>query len=651
MMRRLSPFVLLVLLTAAPAIARESANPRGRVVRDIVTGMTVSDAARRSAQGAPLASSATPASVTVSPVPLPAGAIVLDSTWYDLQDMGSLGARIVIGADGRVYVTYQKDYCELGGGCPPNLGSPQPYPNRAMGYAVRTAGLWDHRGKVQDPDLWGCCLTEKLGGHGSIALAPDGRVAISQHMNEEGCDLRGIFYLQDAVGATTYTGELTPIISPSYLFPQVVATTDGSFTVFGEVPKGGQYDEVNDFRISHLASPGATFGCPVGWQMGAWTAVAPPALFRDGKPAFPSMAAASDGRVGIAVGDFGGNLYLIESSDGTFAPATVRTRPITAYSDAQVTATDSTSTQFRPYIHCHLAYNDTTPNVVWSELQARRSGANVVYFDHRSRILHWDSQRGIEVVKQVAAGEADRYDDLDNGLNGPLSGFNTISVDWPQVGFSADGRETYVAWQRYADTQVDATADAGLPGIVTGIGFGDICISVARTGESWSAAQNLTNTPATDERFFSLAARNSNGRAQLVFQAPATDQAGVTVIGDRGATPGNLLRRIAYLEAPLTASVVGVPPAAVPSIATIRVSPNPTHGAVAFALPRAGGANDWLEVIGVDGRAVARLATGAASALRWDGRDASGHPVAAGIYFARLASDPSVRATRFTLLR
>ena len=56
--------------------------------------------------------------------------------------------------------------------------------------------------------------------------------------------------------------------------------------------------------------------------------------------------------------------------------------------------------------------------------------------------MHWDPIRGIEVVKQVAPGEADSFDNLDNGLNGPLAGFNTLSVDWPQVGFSSDGSET-----------------------------------------------------------------------------------------------------------------------------------------------------------------------------------------------------------------
>ena len=41
---------------------------------------------------------------------------------------------------------------------------------------------------------------------------------------------------------------------------------------------------------------------------------------------------------------------------------------------------------------------------------------------------------------QVTAGLADHFDDIDLGLSGPIPGFNTLSVDWPQVGFSADGK-------------------------------------------------------------------------------------------------------------------------------------------------------------------------------------------------------------------
>jgi hypothetical protein len=641
MIRRPLAALLGCALLVSISHARTTPNPNGRATRDPF--VTAAAATRSGAISIP-------AATAVTPSPLPAGAVQLDSTWYDLQDMGSLGARIVGGADGRVHVTWQDDFCELGGGCPPNLNAPQPFPNRGMGYAVRDAlGNWTRLGKVSDPLLRNCCVTDLAGGFGSIAVTAAGRAAVSQHLNEDGCDLRGNFYLEDAPGGSTWTGYLTPIQSPSFLFPQVAASTNGSFTVLGEVPKGGQYDEIAEMRVSWVASPGTRFVCPTGWQGGAWTAIAPSTLFRGGQPAFPSIAASSNGRVGVAVGDFGGNVHLIESSNGSFAAGTVTLRTLTVYTDATIVKSDSTSTEYRPFVHCHLAYNDTTPHVVWSELQARRSGSTIVYADHRSRIMHWDPVRGVEVVKRVAAGEADRYDDVDQGLAGPLAGFNTLSVDWPQVGFSSDGSETYVAFLRFSDAEVDPTADTGLPGIVTGVGFGDIACSLTRAGEGWSGPQNLTATPATDERFFSLAVRNPAGKGRLVFQASATNQAGSAIIGDRGSTPGNLLRRIAYLERPLGASLVAVPESAKPSVALLTVSPNPAVGRVRFAFAGTPEPGRAVEVFSVSGRRVAHLPVGRSARREWNGRDDEGHRAPPGIYFARLGDAPAARV-RFVLL-
>lgn len=641
MIRRSVAALLGCALLVSTSHGRTTPNPNGRPARDPLVATV--GAARSDA----LSSPAAPA---VAPSPLPTGAVQLDSTWYDLQDMGSLGARIVGGPDDRIHVTWQDDFCELGGGCPPNLNAPQPFPNRGMGYAVRDAlGGWTRLGKVSDPLLRNCCVTDLAGGFGSIAVTAAGRAAVAQHLNEDGCDLRGSFYLEDAPGGATWTGYLTPIQSPSFLFPQVAASPNGSFTLLGEVPKGGQYDEVAEMRVSWVASPGTRFVCPVGWQGGAWTAIAPSALFRGGQPAFPSIAASSNGRVGVAVGDFGGNVYLIESTNGSFAAGTVTLRTLTSYTDAPIVKSDSTSTEYRPFIHCHLAYNDTTPHVVWSELQARKSGSSIVYADHRSRIMHWDPVRGVEVVKRVAAGEADRYDDVDQGLAGPLAGFNTLSVDWPQVGFSSEGSETYVAFLRFSDAEVDPTADTGLPGIVTGVGFGDIACSITRAGEGWSAPQNLTATPATDERFFSLAARNPAGRARLVFQASATNQAGSAIIGDRGSAPGNLLRRIAFLERPLGASLVAVPPSTSPASVLLGVAPNPAIGRVRFALSGPPGPGAAIDIFSVSGRRVARLPVGYSTRLEWNGRDDEGRRAPPGVYFARVG-DSAVAGVRFVLL-
>lgn len=635
----------------APAVhARTTPNPGARTVLD--------PDGPRLVRAAATAATAT----TAAAVGLPAGAVQLDSTWYDLQDMGSLGHHIEVGADGRVHATWQDDFCEINGVCPPNLNLPQPYPNRGNAYAVRDAGgTWHNLGKVNDPRIAAhpcCTAAEEFGGLGSLALTPSGRAIIAQHLNEDGCDLHGDFYLEDAAGGSTWAGYLSPIAGgSSFLFPQAAMTPAGGVTLLGEVPVAGIYDETLQLGVSWFPTTGTSFSC-WNWQGGAWLnvvpGVVPSTLFPDGRPAFPCLAASSNGRVGMAVGGFGGNMYLIESSNGTFAAGTVTIRNLTNYNDANIVKADSSSTQYRAYIHCHVAYNDTTPHVVWSELQARRSGSSIVFADYHSRIRHWSPDRGVETVYQVPAGVADHFDDIDNGLNGPLAGFNTLSVDWPQVGFSDDGSETYVCWLRYADGEVDASANGGLPGICTGVGYGDIACSVGRTSQPWSASQDLTNTPRTDERFFSLATRNPGGVLHLLFQASATDQAGCALIGDRGTSPGNILRRIAYLEVKPAASVLAVGAGSPPGRGRpLEASPNPVFGParVTFTAGPSENPARRIEVYSIDGRRVVSLPLSRSVSVAWDGRDDDGRRVPSGVYFARVTDSSPNTSVRVVLAR
>lgn len=644
-------FFALTLSLAGVSEARTRATVDGRRFNDVNGSQPAAALLNASANGAN--------ATTVLNVGLPAGAVQIDSTYYDLQDMGSMGHHVEVGPDGRVHITWQDDFCELSGVCPPNLNAPQPYPQRGQGYAYRDeVGVWHHIGKVTDPDLAAlhCCTApEEFGGFGSIALSPSGRAVVAQHINEESCDLRGTFYLQDAVNTNNWTAYLPPFSGgASVLFPQVAVTPSNTYSLLGEIPVAGGYDETVQIATSWFPTIGTPYSCFV-WQGQDWRYPAPSSLFRDSRPAFPCIAASANGRVGIAVGDFGGNVYLIESSNGSFNPGTITIRNLTNYLDSQIVKTDSTSTQYRPYVHCSLAYQDTTPHVVWSELQARKSGTTVAYYDYRSRIKHWSSTRGVETVYQVPAGVADRFDDVDNLLNGPLAGFNSITVDWPQVGFSQDGSETYVAWLRYTDSEVDPTGiPSGLEGICTGTGYGDIACSAARGAGAWSAMQNLTNTPKVDERFFSMSTINPGGKLRILFQAPATDQAGCALIGDRGAAPGNLVRRIAYFEPRVNASVLDVTPGTTGALrASLSASPNPAFGAArvrfASSLPPAPGRR--VEVYSIDGRRVASLPIANALSIEWNGRDASGHAAPAGVYFARLTDDPANSAVRLVLAR
>jgi hypothetical protein len=133
-----------------------------------------------------------------------------------------------------------------------------------------------------------------------------------------------------------------------------------------------------------------------------------------------------------------------------------------------------------------------------------------------------------------------------------------------------------------------------------------------------------------------------------VFQASATDQAGCVLIGDRGTSPGNILRRIAYLERPLTGSAVGVGDASPPVAGSLRAWPNPARGAVSF---RADGARPgaMVEIYSIAGGLVARRALGA-GVVRWDGHDLRGRRVPAGVYLARVTGAREAAATRFLWL-
>ncbi|MDP6529585.1 MAG: FlgD immunoglobulin-like domain containing protein [Gemmatimonadota bacterium] len=96
------------------------------------------------------------------------------------------------------------------------------------------------------------------------------------------------------------------------------------------------------------------------------------------------------------------------------------------------------------------------------------------------------------------------------------------------------------------------------------------------------------------------------------------------------------------LRAASSAAIPGATPA------SLSVRPNPATGdaVIAFSLPSAGRAR--LSVYDVAGRRIRTLldaeCTEGNTRVRWDGRDASGHPLPAGVYFVRM-STKDARAT------
>ena len=99
---------------------------------------------------------------------------------------------------------------------------------------------------------------------------------------------------------------------------------------------------------------------------------------------------------------------------------------------------------------------------------------------------------------------------------------------------------------------------------------------------------------------------------------------------------------------------LGVTPSGPAGAGHVRVEPNPTLGRVAFSVEGGGTAGlDSVEILDLQGRVVRALAPGGASPsarITWDGRDAHGALVPAGVYQARIHRNGKLESTRVVLL-
>jgi sugar lactone lactonase YvrE len=112
--------------------------------------------------------------------------------------------------------------------------------------------------------------------------------------------------------------------------------------------------------------------------------------------------------------------------------------------------------------------------------------------------------------------------------------------------------------------------------------------------------------------------------------------------------------RVQHFGSPLTTVSPG--DAALSLAPTFRsVAPNPCRESVAlmYSVPRTGRLS--LAIFDVSGRRIATLEDGVAAAgthrFEWSARHDDGRPVAAGVYFARLASERGASAVRLVVVR
>ncbi|MFN8176743.1 MAG: FlgD immunoglobulin-like domain containing protein [bacterium] len=120
----------------------------------------------------------------------------------------------------------------------------------------------------------------------------------------------------------------------------------------------------------------------------------------------------------------------------------------------------------------------------------------------------------------------------------------------------------------------------------------------------------------------------------------------------RAAAPYGAFRIGSRLLTSSAATAVVAP--TLPTVDAVRLSATPNPSALSFELRVATPAPTeiGLSVFDVRGREVRRLYQGAVAGewrLTWDGRDAAGHRVPSGVYFARLRSEHRVQAVKLTL--
>ena len=86
---------------------------------------------------------------------------------------------------------------------------------------------------------------------------------------------------------------------------------------------------------------------------------------------------------------------------------------------------------------------------------------------------------------------------------------------------------------------------------------------------------------------------------------------------------------------------------------TLRAFPNPSADEIRFWLPGSGAGRDGagLQIVDSSGRLVRELPVTDHGTIRWNGRDARGRPMPAGVYWARPVGDSAFEPVSFQLLR
>jgi len=193
--------------------------------------------------------------------------------------------------------------------------------------------------------------------------------------------------------------------------------------------------------------------------------------------------------------------------------------------------------------------------------------------------------------------------------------------------------------------------DPGANTLESYLAAADVIVNFDYYGEAyftWTPSAWVRNQPPAFFCHLAHTLSTADSMRAAVARAASLNAAWVFVTDDvQGnpwdATPSYWNELVATAETTSVAGTVGVDghPAVHEGLVAF---PNPSRGTVRFTTP-AGGTPRGLEVLDVAGRIVCRLESQA-----WDGRDAHGQAVPAGVYVARDPGNASIRV-RFVRLQ
>ncbi|MFQ6104092.1 MAG: FlgD immunoglobulin-like domain containing protein [Candidatus Glassbacteria bacterium] len=565
---------------------------------------------------------------------LPPGT-VLDSSYYDAQRNGSLNRRIWVNEDGSIHATYMKSPDDA-------------FVERGMMYYYA-----DQFGTPFTPSI---NVATFRNGYGNVASyptsAPSGAIAI---ISTHDSAIVGSFAFFDAYqGLGAFSG-LTTNDADQVIWPKPSVNSDGSITLLGTL--------MNDLQVNGIAHNAA-------WERAAdivtgftqqWTFFGQDeSRWTDANIEWPALAAGDNGRVGIAIPDWGADVHFYESTDNGISFAETMITNAAEDTIGMPTGPDSSWTFFTPWLNVDIVYVGEEPHIVWTGLQpAWDPTQGLVLYDLRSRILHWSPSTGIDTVAIA------RYNGTwlnDTTYVNP--GVRHASIDWPQIGASPDGNILYIVYEAFTPHDVDPDND---------IGFGDIWGTFSiDNGETWADPVNISNPdgmyPGADDRYPSISPVNYSAvidpgkDAYITYQS---DDAGgswlETVFGSgEEETVGNwdyFLFLGVDFDVPSKIEDGGKETGSLVKVFDLHQNyPNPFNPSttVSFEVPDDAGLVD-LSIYDSRGRLVRTLVSKilepGVHKLTWDGTNDRGLKAASGIYFLRMRCEAVSRTIKMVMMK